>query len=407
MLTADDECAQRGATGSTGPDDELLASVLVRLTGAECCRGYYLCPYYGDHDNQLVSLRAIYQGVQLISDQCPIGAGPVVRSKDNQRQARPIGSTIKSKGTGAVQHQTEMMMAMMGGLMMSGDASDDTRSDASKGSDQRQQKHNTLAPGRKRAHSLISNDDMPDLLLEEEPALYTPHFHPLPTGPTLNASAGYSVCVHCSRFASAPVSGQPSSDSPQSIASEPLQPLSVTAAPQPQRPVEPWQRFAASWVANITPQAMQRRLQLQQPGAGRNGSRARHPEDLPPPCPPIKRCSNCGATSTPSWRRCPEGKALLCNACGLYQKLHKRPRPVTIDEDGNVRVARDRPTNHHSHPTFAGAYGQLESENSASAMLTASSPTASAGPSAAEFLAALQAITSDSNDSSGGIARGQ
>jgi hypothetical protein len=54
----------------------------------------------------------------------------------------------------------------------------------------------------------------------------------------------------------------------------------------------------------------------------------------------IKCCSNCGATSTPSWRRCPEGKILLCNACGLYQKLHKRPRPFLIDSMGNVRVAR-------------------------------------------------------------------
>jgi hypothetical protein len=55
---------------------------------------------------------------------------------------------------------------------------------------------------------------------------------------------------------------------------------------------------------------------------------------------PIKCCSNCGATSTPSWRRCPEGKILLCNACGLYQKLHRKSRPFLIDSMGNVKVAR-------------------------------------------------------------------
>ena len=65
---------------------------------------------------------------------------------------------------------------------------------------------------------------------------------------------------------------------------------------------------------------------------------------------PIKCCTNCGATSTPSWRRCPEGKVLLCNACGLYQKLHKKPRPVTVDALGNVKVARNSNTN---HPFFA------------------------------------------------------
>jgi hypothetical protein len=54
----------------------------------------------------------------------------------------------------------------------------------------------------------------------------------------------------------------------------------------------------------------------------------------------FKCCTNCGATSTPSWRRCPEGKILLCNACGLYQKLHRKPRPVTVDSQGNVKVAR-------------------------------------------------------------------
>ena len=55
---------------------------------------------------------------------------------------------------------------------------------------------------------------------------------------------------------------------------------------------------------------------------------------------PLKVCSNCGCTSTPSWRRCPNGKQLLCNACGLYQKLHNKPRPFCILDDGSVKVQR-------------------------------------------------------------------
>ncbi|KAI9483151.1 MAG: hypothetical protein EXX96DRAFT_594051 [Benjaminiella poitrasii] len=37
-------------------------------------------------------------------------------------------------------------------------------------------------------------------------------------------------------------------------------------------------------------------------------------------------CSNCQTTSTPLWRRSAKDE-LLCNACGLYLKLHNTPRP--------------------------------------------------------------------------------
>ncbi|KAI8974974.1 hypothetical protein BDB01DRAFT_380360 [Pilobolus umbonatus] len=44
-------------------------------------------------------------------------------------------------------------------------------------------------------------------------------------------------------------------------------------------------------------------------------------------CKPI--CTNCDATTTPLWRRSANDE-LLCNACGLYQKLHNAPRPKTL-----------------------------------------------------------------------------
>ncbi|CAO3679870.1 unnamed protein product [Umbelopsis vinacea] len=40
-------------------------------------------------------------------------------------------------------------------------------------------------------------------------------------------------------------------------------------------------------------------------------------------------CSNCSATSTPLWRRSANDE-LLCNACGLYLKLHNAPRPKSM-----------------------------------------------------------------------------
>ncbi|KAG6824568.1 hypothetical protein H0H93_001888, partial [Arthromyces matolae] len=39
------------------------------------------------------------------------------------------------------------------------------------------------------------------------------------------------------------------------------------------------------------------------------------------------KCKHCGATHTPLWRRGANGE-LNCNACGLYYKIHKHPRPL-------------------------------------------------------------------------------
>ncbi|KAJ7249850.1 hypothetical protein C8J57DRAFT_1003500, partial [Mycena rebaudengoi] len=47
-----------------------------------------------------------------------------------------------------------------------------------------------------------------------------------------------------------------------------------------------------------------------------------------------KCCSHCHVTSTPLWRRNPETYDLLCNACGLYiHQNHKLRPPVLIDAD--------------------------------------------------------------------------
>ena len=46
------------------------------------------------------------------------------------------------------------------------------------------------------------------------------------------------------------------------------------------------------------------------------------PEELP-------ICSNCGTNNTPLWRR-NHNTLLLCNACGLYLKIHKTHRPLML-----------------------------------------------------------------------------
>ncbi|XP_033113977.1 GATA-binding factor 2-like [Anneissia japonica] len=44
-------------------------------------------------------------------------------------------------------------------------------------------------------------------------------------------------------------------------------------------------------------------------------------------------CANCQATTTTLWRRNPNGDP-VCNACGLYYKLHGVNRPLTMKKDG-------------------------------------------------------------------------
>lgn len=55
-------------------------------------------------------------------------------------------------------------------------------------------------------------------------------------------------------------------------------------------------------------------------------------------------CTNCGTTNTPLWRRNPEGEP-LCNACGLFLKLHGKVRPLSLKTD--VIKKRNRTSTTH------------------------------------------------------------
>ncbi|RPA81803.1 global nitrogen regulator protein, partial [Ascobolus immersus RN42] len=43
-------------------------------------------------------------------------------------------------------------------------------------------------------------------------------------------------------------------------------------------------------------------------------------------------CTNCATQTTPLWRRNADGQP-LCNACGLFLKLHGVVRPLSLKTD--------------------------------------------------------------------------
>ena len=58
---------------------------------------------------------------------------------------------------------------------------------------------------------------------------------------------------------------------------------------------------------------------------------------------PSSQCSNCSTTATSTWRKDSQGRP-LCNACGLYQKVHGCPRPAEWGRQGTV-MRRNRKSN--------------------------------------------------------------
>ncbi|XP_028161746.1 transcriptional regulatory protein GAT1 [Ostrinia furnacalis] len=58
-------------------------------------------------------------------------------------------------------------------------------------------------------------------------------------------------------------------------------------------------------------------------------------------------CNNCGTHTTTIWRRDARGE-MVCNACGLYYKLHGVPRPTAMRRD-TIHTRRRRPRHDPKH----------------------------------------------------------
>ncbi|XP_028809178.1 transcription factor GATA-4 [Denticeps clupeoides] len=76
-------------------------------------------------------------------------------------------------------------------------------------------------------------------------------------------------------------------------------------------------------------------------------------------------CTNCHTTTTTLWRRNAEGEP-VCNACGLYMKLHGVPRPLAMKKEG-IQTRKRKPKNlNKSKSGTPGAEGHTPSSTPSS-----------------------------------------
>ncbi|KAI7897615.1 uncharacterized protein BX663DRAFT_527698 [Cokeromyces recurvatus] len=75
-------------------------------------------------------------------------------------------------------------------------------------------------------------------------------------------------------------------------------------------------------------------------------------------------CFNCGTTTTPLWRRGPNGET-ICNACGLYLKARNTLRPPTMK-----RKVKNKQSNTNTTTTITTTTTTTTSSSSSSSLLT-------------------------------------
>ncbi|TBU33764.1 hypothetical protein BD311DRAFT_711835 [Dichomitus squalens] len=85
-------------------------------------------------------------------------------------------------------------------------------------------------------------------------------------------------------------------------------------------------------------------------------------------------CTNCQTTITPLWRRDPEGQP-LCNACGLFYKLHGVVRPLSLKTDVIKKRNRASGTPHGSSRKNNANLPKIAAQNRPRASTTSSMPS--------------------------------
>ncbi|XP_069892780.1 transcription factor GATA-5-like [Dipodomys merriami] len=74
-------------------------------------------------------------------------------------------------------------------------------------------------------------------------------------------------------------------------------------------------------------------------------------------------CSNCHTATTTLWRRNAEGEP-VCNACGLYMKLHGVPRPLAMKKE-SIQTRKRKPKNTAKTKGSSGSTANITASPSA------------------------------------------
>lgn len=119
--------------------------------------------------------------------------------------------------------------------------------------------------------------------------------------------------------------------------------LGVTPQPQTMPPPQMTSTDTRSlWSTTPLDQGTVHRPTEPQPAAPEPVKTESSQDATPPDCTAGEEsptCTNCGTEDTPLWRR-DHNYLLLCNACGLYYKIHKTHRPMLLRKRQQMNLAR-------------------------------------------------------------------
>ncbi|KAI0043650.1 hypothetical protein FA95DRAFT_1609196 [Auriscalpium vulgare] len=174
-------------------------------------------------------------------------------------------------------------------------------------------------------HQPFTHVDPTQILPAEHTESGFPSLHPSPSsdgydGYGLNSSAGSPEPLNTSNASTPPSVEGSSNAQPRKIASTKRVMQDVAARSAAQR------KKSGVGDALATAQLRSSTSTPDLASAGSGANKGGNDDEAP------TVCTNCQTTNTPLWRRDPDGQP-LCNACGLFYKLHGVVRPLSLKTD--------------------------------------------------------------------------